>query len=155
MEVDIREMRQPPHPGPAKKPPYKLIGFAVMAAAILLAAVLAYFVFSKVILPIYDGGNGGNGAPTIIYYGPGYGRHLLLGQNTTSITIEVDYVVGYRPSDQMLDELRATVQMISEKPTSMAPPQEIPLTYNDYNRDILVELENQHRTTPPEDGSQA
>ncbi|MCK4718334.1 MAG: hypothetical protein KAT70_06665 [Thermoplasmata archaeon] len=135
-----------------KKIPFKIIGAVVIAVVILIVAFLSYTVVKTVTDPPEEEEEE---PVTTVIYGPGYRRHLLLGNQTTSVKIEVDYVSGHEPSTYMLTTLQNAISQISGKTVTMESPQEIPDTANEYVRSDLEALEKLYRSVPELDGAQA
>ncbi|MCD6461519.1 MAG: hypothetical protein J7L61_02125 [Thermoplasmata archaeon] len=94
--------------------------------------------------------DGGENGTNVIYYGPGMDRHLLLGPNTTRIIVEVDWVSGYRPSDQALSVLGDRIEDTGGKQYTIMWDDEIITNTTSYTRETLEKLEKEHRDTPPE-----
>ena len=130
------------------------IVLAVLLAAIFLAVGLFGFLLLGEeginILPIRKDDN----PPDVVVYGPGQSRHLLLGNATIHIILEVDYVQGYAPSQTALDTLVARMREITGKSVTLELGNQIP-GKDDYTRADLEAIESEHRSVPEKDGGTA
>ncbi|GEM_PF-2089048 len=126
---------------------------AVLMVSIILIAVIVSLVYLRRERGLVGGGGEEGGGPEVVYYGPGMDRHLILGNDTTSIHFEVDYVQGYGPSQQALDALREGISTVTGKSVSINLDDVFEPQKDSYTREDLENLENTYRDHQKQEGS--